>query len=141
MCLSVSMSVIVASVVATLVLRCCGAGGGCLVAGLIEVDVVALASRSRVWSGIERRCHTANRSVVCWAGGRYPSATPPPPLLSVFVRWYCVIHPVGRTITETTWRSHAGAWSAWIASRVVKFVSAYLHGHCGALVVALGKPV
>src|ERR1700733_6715430 len=38
---SISTSVTVASVVATLVMRCGEAGGGCIVAGLAEVDLVA----------------------------------------------------------------------------------------------------
>jgi hypothetical protein len=41
MCSSISTSVRVASVVATLVMRCGEAGGGRLVAGLAEVDRVA----------------------------------------------------------------------------------------------------
>ena len=59
MCSSISTSVTVASVVATLVMRCSVAGGGCLVAGLVEVDLVpfpAGAAFGRVSSvGVIRR--------------------------------------------------------------------------------------
>jgi hypothetical protein len=141
MCSSISTSVRVASVVATLVMRCGEAGGGRLVAGLAEVDRVAFPAGARAWSRIERRCHRPSRSVLRWAGDRCPPAMPPPPLPSVIVLWYCVIHALPRdgdrgNLAQPRW-CVAGMGSL----EQVKSVSAHLHGQLDALVLALGKPI